>query len=68
MARILSLVLPFLIYGSAYASEPQDLPPQVGMAGVVTFVVLFVGMCVGFVLWYLWSEKKRKEREGKQKQ
>lgn len=65
MARLLSFVLPFLMYGSAFAEEPQDLPPTVGTGGIVLFLVLFVGMCVGFFVYLWWSEKKRKEREGK---
>lgn len=61
MASFLSRFFPLFLLGSAYAAEPQDLPPQASMATVVIFMVLFIGMCVGFFVYLWWKEKKRKE-------
>jgi predicted permease len=63
MARFLSYIFPFLIFGSAYAEAPQDAPPSVGVVGVVAFLVIFVGLIVGFFWYYLWTEKKRQREK-----
>jgi hypothetical protein len=62
MATFLARLVPlFMLLGSAYASEPQDLPPQAGMVSVIIFLVLFVGLCVGFVAYFFWKERKPKQ-------
>jgi hypothetical protein len=67
MAAIFSRLLPVFLFGSAYASEPQDVPPQAGMATIVIFLVLFIGLCAGFFAYLWWNEKKRKEGEANPK-
>ena len=67
MARLLLHMFPLLMLGSAYAETPQDVPPSVGAAGVIAFLVIFVGLIVGFFWYYWWTEKKR-QREKEQKQ
>jgi hypothetical protein len=62
MARLLLHIFPFLMLGSAYAETPQDVPPSVGAAGVIIFLVIFFGLIVGF-FWYYWLTEKRRNRE-----
>jgi hypothetical protein len=66
MARFLLHIFPLLMLGSAYAEAPQDAPPSVGATGVIIFLVIFVGLIVGFFWYYLRTEKKR-QREMEQK-
>ena len=63
MASLLSGLFLLLIYYSAYAQEPKDVPTTVGAIGVVIFFVIFVGLIVGFFAYYLWIEKKRNQDE-----
>ena len=63
MARLLLHIFPLLmLVGSAYAETPQDAPPSVGAAGVIAFLVIFVGLIVGF-FWYYWASEKKRQRE-----
>lgn len=66
MAKFLLHIFPLLMLGSAYAETPQDLPPSVGAAGVIAFLVIFVGLIVGF-FWYYWLTEKKRERAKEQK-
>lgn len=66
MTRLLLHIIPLLMLGSAYAETPQDAPPSVGAAGVIAFLVIFLGLIVGF-FWYYWVTEKKREREKAQK-
>ena len=65
MARFLLHIVPFLMLSSAYAETPQDAPPSVGAGGVIAFLVIFVGLIVGFFWYYWWTEKKRQREKEK---
>lgn len=62
MAKLLLHIFPLLMLSSAYAETPQDAPPSVGAAGVIAFLVIFVGLIVGF-FWYYWVSEKKRQRE-----
>ena len=67
MARFLAHLLPLLVLGSAYAMDVKDAPPpeSVNWIGIVVFLGLFLGMCVGFI-WLVWrNDKKTKQGEKK---
>ena len=62
-ALFLSL-LPFL----AYAAVQEAAPPSAADAspwGMIIFVILFVGMIVGFFV-YMWVKDRSQKREGGQ--
>ena len=68
MPKFLLHIFPLLMLGSAYAQTPQDAPaPTVGMTAVIIFVVIFVGLIVGFFWYYWWTEKKRKQEKEQKK-
>ena len=61
MHRFLAYIVFLLMLGSAFAQEPKDLPPTVGITGVIIFLVIFFGLCIGSVWLWLRSEKKKKQ-------
>jgi O-antigen/teichoic acid export membrane protein len=63
MASFLSRFFPLAIVGVALAEEAKDLPPQTSGSGVVLFLVLFVGICVGFYAYLWWKEKPKRPKQ-----
>jgi hypothetical protein len=60
MARFLAYILPLLVVSSAYAADVHDapIPETTNWIGIVAFLVLFIGGCVGF-FWLLWRNEKK---------
>ena len=63
MTRLLSALVPLLVFCSAFADEVKDAPPPVAtnVVGIVIFFVLFIGMCGGFFGYMWWRHKHNKE-------
>ena len=67
MNRFLSGLSLLLFYGSAYAETATEVPDEpTNIIGVIIFVVLFVGFCVGF-MWMVYSADKKKAKQGNAK-
>jgi hypothetical protein len=59
MARAL---FPFLILAlSAYAQTPEPPVEKASSLTVVIFLVLFIGSCVGYVGYTLWTSMKKRD-------
>lgn len=67
MARLASALCLLLACSSAFAQTAPAAEPagEASMLAVIIFAVLFVGLCVGFVLLMIRNERKRKASEGK---
>ena len=69
MTRYLSAIFLFLMPFLAYA-DVHDAPPptEMNVVGIIVFLVLFVGGCVGFFAMVWWNDKKKpKQGETAQK-
>ena len=68
MARLPSALCMLLACSSAFAqTAPAAEPAEEGnMLGFIIFAVLFVGICVGFVLLMTRNERKNKAKEVKE--
>jgi len=69
MARFLAYLLPLLVLSSVCAADVQDapIPESVNWIGIVVFLVIFVGGCVGFLWMVFRHDKKTKEVQNKLK-
>ena len=63
MVSLFSRLFPLAMVGAALAEEAKDLPPQASGAEVVLFLVLFVGICVGFYVYLWWKEKPKRPKQ-----
>ena len=65
MTRILSGLSLFFLYCSARAQPAAANVPEepTNTTGVIIFLVLFVGFCVGFIWMVYAADKKKKEKE-----
>ncbi len=71
MARVLSGFFPVFAVSSAYAQTSGAEAPveKASSLTVVIFLLLFVGLCVGYFAYVWWSERRRRKlEERKQKQ
>lgn len=68
MTTFLSGIFLFLVSSLAYAQDnggPANAPVEtVGMVWVVLFIILFIGVCVGFFVLLWWNERKRQREAG----
>jgi len=66
MAKLVSSLYLLLCSFQVYAQNgPQDVAPaETNTTGIITFGVLFFGMCIGFV-WYMWYNEKKKGQDQK---
>ena len=62
-ALFLSLI-PFLAYAAVQEVAPPS-PPDTSPWAMIIFVLLFVGMIVGFFV-YMWVKDRNRKREGGQ--
>ena len=64
MAKLLSVLVPFLVVGSAYAQTTADSPAdKESILPVVIFLLLFVGSCVAYFAYLWWNERKKRRQE-----
>jgi hypothetical protein len=63
MIRLLSGLIPLLVFCSAFAEDVKDapIPETANVVGITIFLVLFVGTCVGFFVYMWWRHKHNKE-------
>ena len=63
MTRLLSGLVPLLVWCSAFAADVKDepIPETMNVVGITIFLVLFIGMCVAFFFWMWWKNKHNKE-------
>ena len=63
MNRLLSAIFPLLVICSAYAQDAKDppIPTEMNIVGIVIFIALFVGGCVGFFVYLWWGDKNKKK-------
>ena len=61
MSRILSAVIPLLVFCSAYAMDAKDppIPTETNVVGIVIFAILFFGGCIGFFVYLWWSDRDK---------
>ena len=61
MRRILAVLFSFLFTLSAFAQASAAEPPveKASPVTVLVFVVLFVGGCLGYLLYTWWAQGKR---------
>ena len=69
MVRFLAYLLPLLVLSSVCAADVQDapVPESVNWIGIIIFLVIFVGGCVGFIWMVFRNDKKTKELQSKLK-
>jgi flagellar basal body-associated protein FliL len=61
---MIRVLLPFLMLAlSAYAQTPEPPVEKASMVTVVIFLVMFVGSCVGYVGYVLWSARKKQDEK-----
>jgi len=63
MTRLISGLCSLLVVCSAYAEEVHDapIPETTNVWGIAIFLILFVGMTVGFFAYMWWRSKHGKE-------
>ena len=63
MSRFLAGIFPLLVFCSAFAQDAKDppIPTEMNIVGIVIFLVLFVGSCVGFFVYLIWGDKNKKK-------
>ena len=62
MSRLFLAFLSLLPLVSAFA-QAEAPPEPTNTVAVVLFLVLFVGSCVGFIGYTVWSHRKEKQRD-----
>lgn len=66
MTKFLSGIFSFFVSCLAYAQTreaPPDAPlPETNVIGIILFLLLFVGLCVGYG-WYVWRGERKRRRE-----
>ena len=63
MTRLIAGLYTLFIAFSAYADEVKDapIPEHTDVVGITIFLVLFIGLCVGFFGYMWWKHKNGKE-------
>jgi len=63
MNKLLSGILPLLVFCSAYAQEAKDppIPTETNVIGIVIFAILFFGSIIGFFVYLWWGGKNKKK-------
>ncbi len=66
MVRLPTFILSLFVLGSAYAADVHDapMPESVNWIGIIAFLVIMVGMCVGF-FWMIMRNDKKTKQQGK---
>ncbi len=65
MSRIPLALLLALAHFSAYADVAPGPPVETNYLGTLSFGILFLGLCVGFV-WMVWRNEKNQKGKAKE--
>ena len=65
MKQLLSAICALIVTASAFAVDVKDAPPPetANVIGIALFVIVFVGLCVGFFAYMWWKQKKEDEKQ-----
>lgn len=66
MARLVSGFFLLLSFLDAVAQAPAEPPVEVNDFAIAVFVIIFVGVCVGFA-WMVWRNHKLEQRRKTEK-
>ncbi len=58
-------LVPFLAYAAVHEEAAPPPPPDTSPWAMIIFLLLFVGMIVGFFI-YMWVKDRNRKREGGQ--
>ena len=63
MVKLLSGIIPLLIFAYSYAQEAKDAPPPetTNMIGIIIFAVIFFGLIIGYFVYMWWGHRKDKK-------